>query len=153
MNRAACLVAATLIALALPHAAPAQVRATDAWVRGTVQGQVATGAFMNLVSASETALVGATSPVAGTVEIHQMTIDGGVMKMRAMPRVPLAANRPLELKPGGYHLMLMALKQPLPPEANVPITLTFEDATGKRTQLEVTATVRPLGAAPAKHGH
>ena len=152
MNRIACIVAA-LIALALPSTASAQVRASEAWVRGTVVGQSATGAFMNLVSASETALIGATSPIAGAVEIHQMTIDGGVMRMRAMPRVPLAANRPLELKPGGYHLMLMALKQPLPPEVRVPITLTFEDATGKRTQLEVTAIVRPLGAAPAKHGH
>ena len=73
------------------------------------------------------------------------------MKMRAAPRVPLKANQPLKLEPGGHHIMLMALREPLANDAVVPITLVFEDRAGKRSELLVNAKVRPLGGAPHKH--
>ena len=138
--------AALLTALALP--AFAQVSATDAWVRGTVPGQQATGAFMNLQSASDAAIVSAASPVAKVVEIHEMAHEGGMMKMRAIDRLPLPAGKKVELKPGGYHVMLMALTGPIKEGESVPITLTVESKDGRRSTVEVKAMARPLTAAP-----
>lgn len=142
-----------LLGLLIPAVALAQVSVEDAWVRGTVQDQRTTGAFMTLRSASDTSLVGVASPIAGVVEIHESSMHGGVMTMRAVPRVPLPANKPIELKPGGYHVMLMSLKQPVNVGETVPLTLTFEDKAGKRSSVDVRATVRPLATAPAKHSH
>jgi copper(I)-binding protein len=144
---------AALVLLALSASAVAQVKVDDAWVRATVPDQRTTGAFMRLTSASDTVLVEAASPIAGLVEIHESSMHGGVMRMRAVPRVPLGAGKAIELKPGGYHVMLMSLKQPVNVGQTVPITLTFEDKAGKRTSVEVKATVRPLSTAPAKHAH
>ena len=80
-----------MLTLALPAAA--QVAVTDAWVRGTVTGQKVTGAFMQLKSPTDTALVAVTSPVAKVVEIHEMKQDGGMMKMRAVDKVALPAGK------------------------------------------------------------
>jgi copper(I)-binding protein len=137
-------------AAALPAAA--QVVVTDPWVRGTVAGQKATGAFMQLKSATDAGLVGAASPVAGIVEVHEMKMEGGMMKMNAVDRLPLPAGKTVELKPGGYHVMLMDLKQPLKEGETVPVTLTFEDKAGKKQTVEVKAPVRPLaaGSSPAQ---
>jgi periplasmic copper chaperone A len=124
----------------------AQVTVSDAWVRGTVPGQKATGAFMNLKSASDAALVSASSPAAGIVEIHEMAMDGGVMKMRAVEKLPLPAGKPVDLKPGGYHVMLMDLKQPLKEGETIPVTLTFVDKDGRKSTQEVKAPVKALTA-------
>lgn len=139
------------LALAL-IAAPslAQVTVSDAWVRGTVPGQKATGAFMNLKSASDAALVSAASPAAGIVEIHEMAMDGGVMKMRAVDKLPLPAGKPVDLKPGGYHVMLMDLKQQLKEGETVAVTLVVEGKDGKKETIEVKAPVKAL-TTPAKH--
>ena len=145
-------IAAGLALALLPLTALAQVTVTDAWVRGTVPGQKATGAFMQLASGADTSLVGAASPVAKVVEIHEMAMDGGVMKMRAVQSIPVTAGKPVALAPGGYHVMLMDLAQPLKEGEKVPLTLTFADKAGKKTTQEVSATVRPLAAtAPMKH--
>jgi copper(I)-binding protein len=99
--------------------------------------------------------VGASSPVAGVVEIHEMAMDGNVMKMRAIPGLTLPAGQPVELKPGGFHVMLMDLKQALQPGQTVPITLVIEGAGGQRETVQVSASVRALnqGAAPMQHRH
>jgi copper(I)-binding protein len=144
--------AALLFAIALPITAHAQVTVSDAWVRGTVGGQRATGAFMKLVAGDDVALVGARSPVAATVEIHEMKMDGGTMRMRAVDRLPLEKGRAVELAPGGYHVMLMGLTKPVNPGDAVPITLTFEDRSGKRSTVEVSATVKPLTSGHGNHG-
>lgn len=141
------------VLLWVPIAALAQVEVSDAWVRATVAGQSATGAFMKLVAASDTALVAVASPAAKSVEIHESRMEGTLMRMRAVERVVLPAGKPVELKPGGYHVMLMSLERPLAVDGVVPLTLTFEDAGGKRTRVEVQAKVRPLTHAPAKHAH
>jgi copper(I)-binding protein len=150
-----CRRAATALAIALlSTTALAQVSVADPWVRGTVEGQRATGAFMKLTPASDQKLVAASSPVAKIVEIHEMAMEGGVMKMRAIPKLDLPAGKATELKPGGYHVMLMALQKPLAEGEIVPITLIFEDAAGKRQSIEVKAAVRPLTANPtAKPAH
>ena len=124
----------------------AQVAVSDAWVRGTVPGQKATGAFMSLKSPTDAALVSASSPVAGIVEIHEMALEGGVMKMRAVPKLALPAGKAVDLKPGGYHVMLMDLKQPLKEGDTVPVTLAFTDKDGKQVTQEVKAQVKALTA-------
>ena len=137
-------------ALAAAPAALAQVAVTDAWVRGTVASQKATGAFMQLKSASDVSLVGASSPVA---EIHEMKMDAGVMRMSAVAALPLPAGKTVELKPGGYHVMLMALKAPLKEGDAVQVTLTFKDKDGRESAVVVNAPVKSLTAAPTPaHG-
>ena len=102
---------AAFAALLFALPAAAQVTVTDAWVRGTVPQQMATGAFMQLKSAKDAKLVEASSPVAGVVEIHEMKLENNVMRMRAVTALSLPAGRTVELKPGGYHVMLMDLKR------------------------------------------
>jgi copper(I)-binding protein len=127
------------LCIALPAAA--QVTVTDPWVRGTVAGQMATGAFMQLKSAKDAKLVEARSPVAGVVEIHEMAMENNVMRMRAVTALDLPAGRSVDLKPGGYHVMLMDLKQQMKEGEVVPVTLVIESG-GKRETVEVKAPVR-----------
>ncbi|MFO1205444.1 MAG: copper chaperone PCu(A)C [Burkholderiales bacterium] len=151
MNRH-ILALALLGALAAP--AVAQTNVTNAWVRGTVAHQNATGAFMQIISEQGGRLVQASSPAAGVVEIHEMTMDNNVMKMRAITGLDLPAGKPVELKPGGCHVMLMDLKHELKDGEQVPITLVVEGRDGKRESLQVMALVKPLAAgAPAGHDH
>ena len=145
-------------ALAAAPAAIAQVAVTDPWVRGTVESQKATGAFMQLTASQPTTLVGVASPVAGVAEVHEMKMDGDVMRMRALPQgLPLPAGQPVALTPGGYHVMLMDLKATLPKDSTIPLTLTFKDAKGVESRVELklpVATTAPGGAAaPAGHKH
>lgn len=137
-------------------AALAQVTVQDAWVRGTVPGQTATGAFMTLQAADGAKLVGVSTPVAGTAEIHEMKMDGNVMHMRAVPALDLPKGQAVQLKPGSYHLMLMDLKQPLAKDTTVPITLKVELANKRVVEQNVEAKVRYLtaGNMPAmNHDH
>jgi copper(I)-binding protein len=126
-------------------AAAAQVTVSDPWVRGTVAGQTTTGAFMQLKAAADATLVAASSPLAQIVEIHQMKMDGGMMKMSAIERLPVPAGKTVQLSPGGYHVMLMGIAKPLKDGETVPLTLTFEDKGGKKTNVEVKAPVKALG--------
>jgi hypothetical protein len=132
---------AAAAAFAIATAAAAQVTVTDPWVRGTVPGQMATGAFMQLKSAADARLVEARSPVAGVVEIHEMKLENNVMRMRAVDALPLPAGRTVELKPGGYHVMLMDLKRQVKEGEVVPVTLVV-DTGGRRESIEVGAPVR-----------
>ncbi len=145
-------VAGILAGLCSIQAAFAQARIEQAWVRATVPHQKASGAFMRITADKDTALVAASSPAARTMEVHEMKHEQGVMKMRAIDRLPLPAGKAVELAPGGYHLMLFDLSTRLEAGAIVPITLVFEDKDGKRESLTVDATVQPLtGHAPAGH--
>jgi len=140
----------TLLAAIGSASAWAQVKVDNAWARATVQGQKATGAFMKLTAPQTTQLVAVSTPVAGVAEIHEMKMDGGVMKMRAVPALDLPANQSVELKPGSYHLMLMDLKAPLAKDASVSLTLTFKDAKGVESKQQITlpvSTGMPQGAA------
>jgi periplasmic copper chaperone A len=134
-------------------AAPVEVR--DAWVRQTVPGQSGTGAFMKLTAPAGARLIGAQTPVAGVAEVHEMKMEGDVMKMRALQGgLELPAGRTVELKPSGYHVMLMNLKQPIAKGATVPMTLRFEDARGVQSTLELNLPVgAPVAAAADGGGH
>jgi hypothetical protein len=140
------LIASLLTITASAWAQQTTVKVEDAWVRGTVAQQKATGAFMRLTADKDARLVSVSSSVAGVVEIHEMAMENDVMKMRQVPGLDLAAGRALELKPGGYHVMLMDLKQPVKSGDTVPLTLVFEDAAKKRFTQEVSAPVTALGA-------
>lgn len=141
------------LAFAFAQPALAQVAVHDPWVRGTVPAQKSTGAFMRLEASTDAALVGASSPAAAVVELHEMKHEGGVMRMSAVKRLDLPAGRSVVLEPGGYHVMLMGLKAQAREGDRIPVTLTFEDKAGKRFTMDVQAPVRALtaGAPPAKH--
>jgi hypothetical protein len=146
MNVLKTLLVLSGLALAA-QSALAQTTVKDAWVRGTVAQQKSTGAFMQVTSAQGGKLVSAQSPVAGVVEVHEMAMEGNVMKMRAVPGLDLPAGKPVELKPGSYHVMLMELKQQLKEGDTVPVTLVVEGKDGKRENIEVKAPVKALAAA------
>lgn len=125
------------------YAQPVDVK--GAWVRTAVPGQKATGAFMTLTAKDGARLVGGASPVAGVVEVHEMKMDGDIMRMRAVAGgLELPAGKAVELKPGGYHVMLMDLKAALPKDGNVPLTLLFKDAKGVDSKLELTVPVAAM---------
>jgi len=123
----------------------AEVTVKDAWVRGTVPAQTTTGAFMTITSSVDAKLVGASTPIASTTEIHQSTMKDGVAHMHEAPSVALPAGKAVELKPGGYHLMMMGVTRPVAKGGKVPLELTIEDRSGKKTKVAVKADVRPLG--------
>ena len=122
--------------------AAAQTVATDPWVRATVTGQKATGLFVELKSPTAARLTGGSSPVAAVVEVHEMRMDGSVMRMRAIDALPLPAGQGVTLKPGCYHVMLMGLKDSVKPGDTVPVTLKIEREGGKVETLEIQAPAR-----------
>ena len=144
---------AVLPLLIVTLAASAQTTVKDPWVRSTVPQQMATGMFGQITSVKGGKLVSASSPVAGVVEVHEMAMDGNVMKMRAVPALDLPAGKAVELKPGGYHVMLMDLKRSLKAGDVVPVTLVVEGADKKRETLEVKAQVRALGSPAGEPKH
>ena len=144
--RTSARLAAMAAGLLVSAAAFAQVTVQDAWVRGTVPGQTSSGAFMTLQSADGAKVVGVSTPVAGTAEIHEMKMDGNVMRMKALPSLDLPKGQAVQLKPGGYHVMLMDLKQPLVKDTVVPIMLKVELADKRVVEQKVEAKVRDLTA-------
>ena len=139
------------LALGLAASAQAQVSVSGAWARGTVEGQKTTGAFMQLRSADGATLVGVESPVAGVAEIHEMRMEGNTMRMRPVPKLELPPGQAVDLKPGGYHIMLMNLSAPLKRGGSVPIKLKFRGKDGKPQEIEVKAEVRDLTASGGGH--
>jgi copper(I)-binding protein len=139
--------------VAVQWAAHAQTTVKDPWVRGTVPQQKATGMFAQLTSTAGGKLVSASSPVANIVEIHEMVMEGNVMKMRAIPGLDLPAGKAVDLKPGGYHVMLIDLKQTLKTGDTVPVKLVIEGKDGKRETVDVNAPVRALSNEKAEHKH
>jgi copper(I)-binding protein len=145
---------ALLLALsgAALHAQTVDVK--DAWVRAAVPGQPGTGAFMNITAKDGAKLVGVSSPVAGVAEVHEMKMDNDIMRMRAIPALDLPAGKTVALKPGGYHVMLMELKQALPAGSSVPLTLVFRDNKGVESKVALTLPVSGVApAANAMHKH
>lgn len=140
------------MALVASVAQAAGVKVEGAWVAATLRGQTASAAYLNLTASEASALVGASTPVAGVVEIHSMSMDQGVMRMRAVPRVELPAAQTVKLGVGGYHVMLLDLKGPLKAGTRVPITLKFEGADKRQSSFEVQAEVRGAhDAAPSSN--
>jgi len=124
------------------------------WVRATVPQQNATGAFMTLDATLDSKLVRVESPVSDHVELHEMRLEDNVMKMREVPAIAVPAGQTVELKPGGYHVMLLDLKQQIHAGDDVPLTLVFEHSDGRQEVINVQAPAIPLsGKAPSPDGH
>lgn len=144
---------ALLLVSTLSHA---EVKVQDAWVRASVLQQKSTGAFMRITSTEPTSLVGVRTSAAPVAEVHEMKMEDSVMKMRKVEGgIAIQPGKALELRPGGYHVMLMDLGAPMTTGATVPLTLVFKDAAGKESTIDVQAPVRALNsAAPApQHDH
>ena len=134
-------------ALLAAASAFADVTVQDAWVRATVSGQKSSGAFMQITSSSDVTLVGARSPIAGVVEIHEMAMDENMtMRMRAVKEIALPAGKPVALKPGGYHVMLLELKGPIEVGKKVPLRLLVKDRKGELDEVDVEVPVKSLTA-------
>jgi hypothetical protein len=147
-----------LFAMVLTGGVQAQtVEVKNAWARATVQGQKATGAFMQITAPAASTLVSVSTPVAGVAEVHEMKMDGDVMRMRPLPKgLELPAGKAVQLKPGGYHLMLMDLKLPLQKDTTIPITLTLRDSKGVQSTQDLRVPVlsaAPAGQAEHQHKH
>lgn len=146
LNQAVILSIATLLAAG----AQAQVTVKDPWVRATVPAAKASGAFMLVQSAQDARLVEVRSPVAAMVELHQMSMENGMMKMGAVEGIDLPAGKPVALASGGYHVMLMGLKQQMKEGDTVPLTLVVQKKDKKLETVEVKALVKPLNYTPSK---
>lgn len=152
LGAAVAMGSALFSAAAMAQSGTAHVKAEAAWARASVPGQQASGAFMRLTAQEPLTLVGVETPAAALAEVHEMKMENDVMRMRAIDALALPAGKAVELKPGGYHLMLQQLKAPLLKDSQVPITLVFKDAKGavSRLNLQVPVSmVPPKGAAPA----
>jgi hypothetical protein len=132
-----------------------QVSVANPWVRSTVPGQAVAGAYMEIRSASAVNLVKASSPAAKTTEIHEMRMEGNIMKMREVARIEVPAGRTVQLKPGGYHVMLIDILKPMSKGDVIPISLVFEQAGKPAQTITVQAAVRDVAAGGGhemKHG-
>jgi copper(I)-binding protein len=142
-------------AVLLQVQAPAAVKVEQGWVRPSVPGQQGTGGYMKLTAREGQRLVSASSPAAGVAEIHEMKMEGEVMTMRPAGAIDLPAGKTVEFKPGGLHLMLMDLKQPLAAGSSVPVTLVFKNGRGVESRVEAQLLVSQSapGAAAAADPH
>ncbi|QWD71024.1 copper chaperone PCu(A)C [Polynucleobacter sp. UB-Siik-W21] len=125
------------------------IKIENAYTRATAPGQQVAGGFMKIENkgSSGDQLVSASSPAAGEVQLHEMAMDGNVMKMRQVKDIAVPPNGAVELKPGGYHLMFMNLKGPFAAGQTVPVKLKF----AKAGEVEVKLPVNAMGAMHDKH--
>ncbi len=142
---------ALVVLAACAPATMAAVTVSGAWVRGTVEGQPSTAAYMTIHSDTGARLVSVTSPVAARCSVHEMTASGGVMRMRTLETLDIPAGGSVELRERGNHLMLEGLTRTLKGGDTVVLTLTFVDAGGRKQTLDVRAPVLPLGAPGELH--
>ncbi len=159
LNNMAVRTGLAIAALALAGSAVAQVSVSAPWARATVPVQKTSGAFMVLQSAQDARLIGVSSPVAAAVEIHLSQMDGNMMKMEQVDEIKLPAGKPVNLATGGYHLMLVGLKQQLKEGSTVPLTLVVQSdkaaakagAKPAPQRLTIQVPVKALTYAPAAH--
>ena len=136
---------------ATPVAAP-WVQVDSAWVRPMVPGQTATGGFMVLTARQALTLEGFSMTRAGVPELHEMTMDGQVMRMRAIPSLALPAGQAVVLRPGGHHLMLTQLQESLKAGDVLSLTLKLRTADGKAVTQTVNVPVQAHKMMPSAGG-
>ena len=145
------IIALTACAASLPSLA-ANISVTDAWARATMPGQKVSGAYMQIQSDADARLLSVSSPAVPRVEVHEMKMDGDVMRMRELKSVDLPKGKTVSLEPGGFHLMLMKLKKPIAAGELIPLTLVVESG-GKQQAVEVKAEARAMGGGMQHHHH
>jgi copper(I)-binding protein len=146
-----------LALLCMGQAQGQSVIVKDAWIRGMVQGQTATGAFMEITGKTSVRLIGVSTPLTKTAEVHNMILQNGVMKMFPVDGIDVPAGKTVRLASGGYHLMLLNLQKTLNAGDKVPLQLTFELADNlankKRETVDLMVEVRDIKGQPAAHQH
>ena len=148
------LMLAAIGALATQSAWAANISVSDAWARATMPGQKVSGAYMRIQSDADARLVSVSSPAVPRVEVHEMKMDGDVMRMREVQSIELPKGKTVTLEPGGFHIMLMNLPKPIVAGDLIPLNLVVESG-GKRQTVEVKAEARaPMGGTmPMQHHH
>jgi copper(I)-binding protein len=147
--------ASVLFALGLLGAgsiAWAGVEVSGAWARATMPGQKVAGVYLQLRSDAPARLIGAKSAAAKAAEVHRMSHEGGVMRMRRVDSLELPAGKTVTLEPGGYHVMLLDINRPLNAGEHDSLKLVIEEG-GKRTELPVQAQVRSVLEEEDPHAH
>ena len=135
------------------------IQVENAWARATAPGQDTAGVDLTITSKQAATLIGVSSPACKTVELHNMTMpqDGGMMKMREVETIDLPAGKPVNLRAGGYHLMMTGLKAPLKAGDSVPLTLRFKVANKSIVKIKAMVEVQALNAtnpaAKEEHTH
>jgi len=128
-----------------------EIKVSDAWARATAPGQETGSVGLLITSPKDARLIAVSSAAAKSAEIHTMTMDNGVMQMRHLEFLPLPANKPVTLGPGGEHLMLFGLKHALKAGESVPLTLTVQHADNSLEKINIKALIRPITAGHEKH--
>ncbi|NDP48871.1 MAG: copper chaperone PCu(A)C [Sulfuriferula multivorans] len=141
-----------MAALAAPSTWAANISVTDAWARTTVPGQQVSGGYFQITSDTDARLVKVSSVAVPRVEMHEMSMDGDVMRMREVKAIDLPKGKTVSLEPGGFHLMLMTLKKPIAAGDMIPLTLVVESG-GKKQTVEVKAEARAMGGGMQHHHH
>lgn len=150
LSATALALACAAAPLAAQTAAQSGIEVGQPWTRATAAGQGVGGGYLSLHNPGKSSdrLLGASSPAAERVELHRMAMEGDVMRMRQVSAIALPAGKPVELKPGGLHLMLLGLKAPLKAGESVSFTLVIEGTDGKRETLELKAPVKAASGMP-----
>jgi copper(I)-binding protein len=150
------LVAAALTVAGLLFSANSiaqEVTVRNVWARATAPGQNTASIYLEIVSNADAALVGVTSPLAKSAQMHTMRTEGGVMKMRAMQRIELPARKSVTFAPGGLHIMLAGIGRPLREKEKIPLELAIEGAGGGTSTVRTEAEVRPITTTSEPHSH
>jgi copper(I)-binding protein len=130
----------------------AGIEVSGGWIRASAPGQDQGGADLSIFSKQSATLVGASSPVCKTVQLHTMTNENGMMKMREVKTIDIPAGKRVNLRESGYHLMLMGLKAPFKEGETVPLTLSFKVGKQGVVKVKTTAEVGSLTATgPTSH--
>jgi copper(I)-binding protein len=141
-NKKLYFVLTVLVAMLLACSKQApEINITDNWVRATAEGQDVGAAYMTITSASDTSLVKVESSASDSIEIHSMSMENGIMKMRMLEQLDLKAKTPNKLAPGGFHLMLFDLKNPLKAGETVSFSLHFKNEAGKETLVTISSPI------------
>jgi copper(I)-binding protein len=141
---------ALVASLAAQAAWAANISVTDAWARATMPGQPVSGAYMQIQADADARLISVSSSVVPRVEVHEMNMDGGVMRMHEVEAIDLPKGKTVSLEPGGFHIMLMNLKKPIAAGDVIPLTLVVESG-GKRQMVEVKAEARAMASGGMQH--
>jgi copper(I)-binding protein len=135
------LLALLMLGLTAP-AYPDSIKVENAWARATAPGQKVAAGFMDLTADTDMVLLGGSSPVSKSVELHFMRMENGVMEMRQLKEIRLPRGQTVRLQPGDLHVMLIGLKNPIREGQKVPLTLMVKGADGKEKKLAIAAEVR-----------
>ncbi|HEX4984454.1 MAG TPA: copper chaperone PCu(A)C [Burkholderiales bacterium] len=147
------LACALFLAAGGPARAAQPLEVVDAWARATVPGQSVGGVYMELRAHEDMRLTGVRTAAAESAQIHRMSMENGMMRMRPVPFLVLPAGKSVKLAPGGYHIMLFDLKNSLVEGQKLRLELIVEDAAKARQTIPVEAVIRERDAGvPGAHG-